>query len=157
MRPNRRCRAESPVPRGTAGERGAASGLVLAIMIWGIILTWMVAAVAIAGSAKMRAESAADGAALAAAPVTFRPFGAQGSATAEAARFARANGAELLSCSCRSDSGWGVRTVEVQVVVYARVPGLAAVPVRATSRATFDPLALLQGGVPPPVPSAALP
>ncbi|VAW05737.1 hypothetical protein MNBD_ACTINO02-2343 [hydrothermal vent metagenome] len=135
-----------------ATERGAASGLVLTIVIWGIMMAWMVAAVAIAGTAKMRAESAADGAALAAAPVTFRPFGARGSATGEAARFARANGAELSMCTCRPDPSWNERTVEVRVVVYARVPGLGAIPVRAQSRATFDPLALLDEGAPEPAP-----
>jgi hypothetical protein len=129
-----------------AAERGAASGLVLAVIVWGIILMWMVAAVGTAGSARMQAEAAADGAALAAAPVTFRPFGAQGTAAGEAARFARANGAELVSCLCRADPGWRARTVDVLVVVNARVPGLGVVAVHARSRATFDPLALLDDG-----------
>ena len=119
--------------------------MMLSIMVMAIVVVWMVAAVAIAGSAKMRAESAADGAALAAAPVTFRPFGASGNAASEAARFARANGAELVSCSCPDNPTWDMRTVEVKVIVYARVPGLGKVAVRASSRATFDPLALLGG------------
>lgn len=134
-------------------QSGAASGLMLSVMVMAIVVVWMVAAVAIAGSAKMRAESAADGAALAAAPVTFRPFGASGNAASEAARFARANGAELVSCSCPDDPTWDLRTVEVKVIVYARIPGLGKVAVRASSRATFDPLALLDDagkfGVPP--------
>jgi hypothetical protein len=87
--------------------------------------------------------TAADAAALAAAPVTFRPFGATGSARAEAARFARANGATIVSCRCRQDPMWSVRTVAVTVERLVRTPWGQTLRIRATSRATFDPTALL--------------
>ena len=44
-----------------------------------------------------RAQAAADAAALAAAPVTFSPFGATGSASREAAIFAAANGSVCVN------------------------------------------------------------
>jgi hypothetical protein len=90
------------------------------------------------------AASAADAAALASAPVTFRPFGANGSARAEAARFAAAHGATLVNGSCPTDRSWNSRTVSVTVSRALVFPVVGRVLVRATSRATFDPAALLE-------------
>ncbi len=94
-------------------------------------------------AAYVHAANAADAAALAAAPVTFRPFGARGSPTQEAARFASLNGVSLIQCSCPVDESWDRRTVEVVVAHSLRVPLIGSVTVRATSRATFEPSALL--------------
>lgn len=91
-----------------------------------------------------QAAGAADAAALAAAPVTFRPFGAQGTPTSEAARFASANGTRLVSCRCRVDRSWATRTVTAVVERRVEVLGLGGFNVRATSRATFEPSALIQ-------------
>lgn len=91
-----------------------------------------------------QAAGAADAAALAAAPVTFRPFGAQGSPRQEAARFASANGTSLVGCTCPVDRSWSPRTVTTVVARVLDVPGIGRIEVRATSRATFDPTALLQ-------------
>lgn len=92
------------------------------------------------------AATAADAAALAGAPVTFRPFGAAGSAASEASRYARANGGVLVACRCRLDRSWAARTVSVTVARTVVLPVLGSVTVRATSRATFDPAALLGPG-----------
>lgn len=89
------------------------------------------------------AATAADAAALAAAPVTFRPFGATGTAQAEAAKVARANGARLVRCVCVEDRSWGPRTISVTVVRNSNVPLLGSLAVTATSRAVFDPTKLL--------------
>jgi hypothetical protein len=114
----------------------------------GVVLA-LALAVALAGAgliAHVAASNAADAAALAAAPVTFRPFGATAGPREEAARFAASNGARLLSCTCPVDRSWDPRTVEVVVSRSIEFPVVGAVTVRASSRATFEPLLLLDGG-----------
>lgn len=133
-------------------ERGAGSILVLAV---GTLALMLAATVGLVGSLlRVRTEvaSAADAAALAAAPVTFRPFGATGTASDEARRFATANQTLLVRCDCRHDPSWGARTVEVEVRRVVRFGPLGSVPVRAVSRAEFVPVLLL---VPTPAPPRA--
>lgn len=91
-----------------------------------------------------RAQAAADAAALAAAPVTFRPFGAAGSAAEEAAMFALANGSRLVRCRCNSNPSWEPRTVAVTVRGTFRVLLFGEQSVEATSRAEFIPARLLE-------------
>lgn len=114
----------------------ATAGLVLLLMVGvgdaGLLL-----------SGRYRAAAAADAAALAAAPVTFRPFGASGTARQEAARYAAMNGASIVACRCEADPSWRARTVEVVVERKVGLIGGAEITVRASSRAEFDPLALL--------------
>lgn len=95
--------------------------------------------------ARSRVVTAAEAGALAAAPVTFRPFGASGSATEEAARLVRANGAELMVCSCAHDPGYDPRTVIVTVRLTVTILGLREVTLEATATAEFRPVALLDG------------
>jgi hypothetical protein len=99
------------------------------------------AAIIIAG--RYRAAAAADAAALAAAPVTFRPFGARGTAVQEGARYAAMNGALLITCSCATDRSWSPRTVDVVVERTVYLVGGGAFRVRARSSAEFDPLELV--------------
>ena len=125
------------------GDRGAAAPLMLATA--GIVVLLMIG-VADAGlllSGRYRAAAAADAAALAAAPVTFRLFGASGTARQEATRYAAMNGASIVACRCETDPSWRARTVEVVVERKVRLIGGGEVTVRARSRAEFDPLALL--------------
>lgn len=93
--------------------------------------------------ARVEVSAAADAAALAAAPVTFLPFGAAGTPAEEAARFARLNGAVLVSCACPIDRSWGPRTVRVEVSRVVTVWPAGRVEVRAASRAEFVPALLL--------------
>ncbi|MBT8192993.1 MAG: hypothetical protein KJP22_06310 [Acidimicrobiia bacterium] len=90
------------------------------------------------------AEAAADAAALAAAPVTFRPFGASGSPAQEAAGFAAANDATLVACACPLDPSWEPRTVVVTVRRTFPVVLFGEQSVEATSRAEFIPTRLLE-------------
>jgi hypothetical protein len=92
---------------------------------------------------RARAQAAADAAALAAAPVTFRPFGATGTAEQEAARFATANGATLLACRCPADPSWEPRTVVVTVRLDYQVILFGPQRAEATARAEFVPSMLL--------------
>ncbi|GMR02700.1 MAG: hypothetical protein BMS9Abin20_1046 [Acidimicrobiia bacterium] len=127
----------------SSAERGSAViGVALAGMV--VVLIVAIGAVGAGVAAYAKAAAAADAAALAAAPVTFRPFGATGTPTEEAARFARANGARLVTCRCRVDRSWDTRTVDVTVARTVSVIGIGDVTVRATSRATFEPAALLE-------------
>jgi len=96
---------------------------------------------------RVEAVAAADAAALAAAPVTFLPFGAAGTPAEEAARFATANGARLVSCACALDPSWKPRAVTVQVAREASLWPAGSVTVTATGRAEFLPALLLNGRV----------
>ena len=125
------------------GERGAV-GIILAAVA-GFVMMLTLALVAVAGvqQARLRATMAADAAALAAAPITFLPFGAEGTPTEEAGRFARLNGASLVVCRCTIDRSFAPRVAEVRVRVGLDVPLLGALAVEATGRAEFVPAALL--------------
>lgn len=109
-----------------------------------VLMTLSVAAVGQYLVAAGSAQTAADAAALAAAPVTFRPFGATGTAREEAARFARENDARLVSCECRHDSGWAVRRVEVRVARSVTLVLFGSRKVEAVGRAEFAPALLLE-------------
>lgn len=89
--------------------------------------------------ARAMAATAADAAALAAAPVTFRPVGVVSSPAAEAERFARLNGAELLQCLCPIDRSDLPRNVEVVVSYEVRLLLAGRRLITATSRAQFVP------------------
>lgn len=124
------------------GERGSvAIGVALTAVV--LVLTLGVGLVGAVASTYAAAATAADAAALAAAPVTFRPFGARGSPRSEATRFAKANGATLVTCTCRIDRSWSARTVSVTVSRKVGLPFVGQLSIRATSRAIFDPSALL--------------
>jgi hypothetical protein len=89
------------------------------------------------------AQAAADAAALAAAPVTFSPFGATGSARREAAIFATANRSKLIGCRCLPDPSWEPRTVVVVVRYSFGVVLFGEQSVEAVGRAEFLPARLL--------------
>ena len=126
-----------------SADRGSVSVLMLGVAGLRLALTIALGAVGalLVGSAE--AQAAADAAALAAAPVTFLPFGAEGTATAEAARFAARNGAVLTSCNCRHDPSWSSRIVVVEVAVSKWIPPFGEITVMAAGRAEFVPAALL--------------
>lgn len=127
-------------------ERGSVS-LVLAAVA-GVVLL-LAAALGTVGAylrVRLEASTAADAAALAAAPVTFLPFGAVGSPGEEAAHFAMMNGARLVTCHCDLDPSWERRTVEVEVERVVRLWPAGAITVRAVSRAEFTPALLLGDG-----------
>ena len=116
-----------------------ALGIVVVVMS---LLIWLTGT-AVVYSARQRATSAADAAALAAAPVTFLPFGAQGTPIDEAARFASLNGTQLVSCECPVDRSFEPRTVVVRVRTTADVPLVGRRAIEATGRAEFVPALLL--------------
>ena len=123
-------------------ESGSVTPVLVAVAAVLMLLAMAVADVGSLLAARRAASGAADAAALAAAPVTFRPFGAVGTATEEAARFAATNGTRLVRCRCRHDPSWAVRTVEVGVERRVQLILFGARTVTAVSGARFDPTAL---------------
>ena len=117
----------------------------IAAIVSALVLMAAVTAVGQVLVARNRVIAAAEAGALAAAPVTFRPFGATGSAIDEAARLVRSNGATLVRCDCRPDSGYDPRTVVVTARADVHVFGLREVSIEATAAAEFRPVALLVG------------
>ena len=128
----------------SSDESGSAAlAVVGAVGVLLVLVVWL-SALAMAMQAHLDATTAADAAALAAAPVTFLPFGATGSPTDEAARFARLNGARLVWCRCPLDQSFEPRTVEVRVTKGVDLPVLGLTQVEAAGRAEFVPAALLE-------------
>ncbi|MFH1330522.1 MAG: Rv3654c family TadE-like protein [Actinomycetota bacterium] len=124
-------------------DRGGAAVLLVGVAAVVLLLAAALGAVGAYLLARVEAVAAADAAALAAAPVTFLPFGAEGTPTEEAARFATANGARLLSCVCPVDPSWEPRTVTVRVAREARLWPVGLLTVTAVGRAEFLPALLL--------------
>ena len=128
------------VARAAGGhETGSATLLAIALCAITVVLGLLVADLAGFAAARAKAQAAADAAALAAAPITFRPFGAAGDPHAEAARFAAANGAELVECTCQRDFTWRLRSVAVRVEIAVSMFLLGDVVAGAVSHADFDP------------------
>jgi hypothetical protein len=127
-----------------SGEHGAATVVALGCIAVLASLALWIGAAAIVMDGRARATVAADAAALAAAPVTFLPFGAVGSPADEAARFARANDAVLVSCTCPIDRSFDERSVEVHVERRVVVPVFGTVGIHAVGRAEFLPARLLE-------------
>ncbi|MDE0122531.1 MAG: pilus assembly protein TadG-related protein [bacterium] len=117
-------------------ENGAVA--VLGVALVGVLLMIGVAVLDISAvvSARTRSQTAADAAALAAAPATFTLASSPQQA---ATRMAEANGARLIWCKCRIDRRPKVRTVTVETAVVARLWLWEEVTVFAQSRAEFTP------------------
>lgn len=126
-------------------DRGAAGIVLLGVAALVLLFGGALGSVGAFLNARVQVSAAADAAALAAAPVTFLPFGAAGTPAEEAARFARLNGADLDWCDCPVDPSWEPRTVEVEVSREVNLWPVGRTRVRAISRAEFVP-ALLMGG-----------
>jgi len=130
------------------GQDGAVSLLMLAVGAMTVVLAVLIADIGGFLAAHLQASAAADAAALAAAPVTFRPFGSAGSPAGEAARFASANGARLVSCRCPVDPSWARREVEVVVGVPVELIVFGVIEAQARSLADFVPTELVGEALP---------
>ncbi len=125
-------------------ERGSVT-LVAAVLV-GLMTVLAVGLGAFARivAAREIAQTAADAAALGAAPVTFRPFGGDPDPGEVAARLASGNGGQLVRCTgCVVDLTWRRRVVEVAVRVEADLPGPGRIDVTALAAAEFLPVQLL--------------
>ena len=120
-------------------DRGAAGVLLLGVALVVLLLGAGLGAVGQYVAARFQAQGAADAAALAAAPVTFRPYGGSGDPAAEAAGFAAVNGARMVACRCPVDRSFEPRAVTVRVEMVVPVLVIGRVTVEAESRAEFSP------------------
>jgi secretion/DNA translocation related TadE-like protein len=125
-------------------DRGSAALALLGPTAVALVLAVGLAGVGTVMRARAEADAAADAAALAAAPVTFLPFGAAGSPSDEAERFAEANGARMVRCVCPPDPSWESRTVEVEVEKEVVVWPVGTIVIRGRGRAEFVPSMLLE-------------
>ena len=125
-------------------ERGSATIAAVGVLVLGFTLVAGMAGIGQIVLARAKVVTAAEAGALAAAPVTFRPFGATGSPTAEADRMVRANGAVLVRCSCPYDPGYDPRTAIVTARLRVAVLGFREITLEATAAAEFAPVALLR-------------
>ena len=125
-------------------ERGSATIAAVGVLVLGFTLVVGLAGIGQIVLARAKVVTAAEAGALAAAPVTFRPFGATGSPTAEADRLVRANGAVLVRCSCPYDPGYDPRTAIVTARLRMAVLGFREITLEATAAAEFAPVALLR-------------
>lgn len=128
-----------------SADRGSVTVLAVGALVLALLLAAGVTAIGQVLIARSRVIAAAEAGALAAAPVTFRPFGAAGSPTDEATRLVRSNGATLVRCDCRPDPGYGARTVIVTATANVNVMGLRETRIEATAAAEFRPVDLLLG------------
>jgi len=122
------------------GERGSATILILAVLAALLLAAATIGVLAQGQVAAVRAQTAADAAALAAAPATFRGDGP----TRLAREYATANGAELVECACPVDQTWQTRRVTVTVRVPISVWVLKSVHITRSATAEFSPVALLR-------------
>lgn len=117
----------------TRREDGNASLAVLGAVAIAMVVLLAVGDLAVFVVARAKAQTAADAASLAAAADLIP--GTITSPAASADRYARLNGASLVSCDCRA----GARAVEVVVNVPVRFIMLRSRPgVRARARAEVD-------------------
>lgn len=126
-------------------ERGSVTVLAVGIVALIAVLGLMLGVAGQFLAARGQAQAAADAAALAAAPVTFRQFGSTVGPAGEAARLASANGARLVRCDCPIDRSFAVRVAEVEVVRDVSLILLGNRPVRAVAAAEFAPVMMFLG------------
>jgi|GEM_PF-628117 len=141
----RRSRPPPTVPHRTV-ELGSASVLMVAVTATAMLFVLLVADVGLYLTGRAKAVTAADAAALAAAPVTFHGFGSSGSPADEAARFAALHGMGLVSCVCPVDRTWQPRTVAVVVSGSVDLIMLGSRTVSAAAAAEFDPTRMVEDG-----------
>lgn len=127
-----------------AAEEGSITVVVAAVIALILMAAVTLASLGRVAQASEQAVAAAEAAALAAAPLTFRPLGLAGTPEAVASETARANGAELVRCTCRMDDSWATRAVRVVVTVPVDLPVVGDTVVTRSARAEFEPVALLE-------------
>ncbi len=125
-------------------ESGAVGVIAVALAALTLVLGLMMVDVARLVAMRAQLATAADAAALAAAPVTFAAFGTSGDPTQAATRIAVANGAELTDCACRVDRSWEPRIATATVQATVRLTLFGDKVLMATAAAEFRPIALGQ-------------
>jgi uncharacterized membrane protein len=128
-------------------QRGAATPIIAGLLVLAVLLSLLVVDVARVAAARTQLTTAADAAALAAAPATFADFGAGTNPQRAAAETARTNGARLVDCRCPIDPTWATRTVQVVVACDVGLTLLGSRHLEAVAGAEFSPVRLAGGEV----------
>ena len=123
-------------------ERGAAAVVVAGLLVVGVVLGLLVTDVARIVAVRAQLATAADAAALAAAPATFADFGAGADPVLAAAETARANGSRLVECRCDIDHSWATRTAVVAVASDVELTILGSRHLELRAAAEFAPVRL---------------
>ena len=123
-----------------SSERGGANLLVAALLVMGTVLALLIVDVAHIVREHARLAAAADAAALAAAPLTFAPFGGQNDPTAAAASLAEHNGTRLVECRCVRNRSWSRRQVFVTVAATVDLLILGRRELEVAAGAEFRPV-----------------
>ncbi len=118
--------------------------MVAALAGLAVLLCLLVTDVAVIVAKREQLATAAEAAALAAAPLTFNEFATGGDPVRAARQVATANGAGLVSCSCSYDHSWAPRTVVVRVSAEIDLRLLGSRNLFAVAAAEFRPVALEQ-------------
>ena len=114
---------------GARAERGSISIVMLAVLVFGLVLTVAAGRLGVALVGRARADTAADAAALAAADQLALGHGA-GAAEAAARATAASNGAVLESCRCAGSDAEVVVQLDLGVLGAARGHAKAEVDLR---------------------------
>ncbi len=125
-------------------EHGSVSIVVAGVAGLGLVLSLLVVDVAHVVAARSQLATAADAAALAAAPETFGAFGSDAGPAQAAAAIALANGVVLEVCECPTDRTWAPRRVRVSVARDVDLILLGSRRLRASAMAEFRPVALVE-------------
>lgn len=121
------------------GSVSVVVAVMVALAMVGAVLVSDLAKVALVRTSLV---TAADAAALAAAPATFASFGKPADPHQAAAELAAANGAELVACVCPVDRSWRSRRVVVTVSADLELVLLPDRSLTASAAAEFRPVAL---------------
>ena len=121
-----------------SSERGAMAVAMAGVIALLSVILVATASLAVAYSARVQANIAADAGALAAAVATYPGTGRQNPAKEAQAVVAR-NGARLVSCACPVDPGLRIRAVLVVTAMVINVPVFGDLEIMGVSRAEFDP------------------
>ncbi len=125
-------------------QEGAVGVVVAALAGLAVVLCLLVTDVAAVVAEREQLATAAEAAALAAAPLTFNGFAIDVDPTRAARDVATANGARLVACRCPYDRSWAPRTVVVQVSTEVDLRLLGRRSLSVAAAAEFRPIALGQ-------------
>ena len=127
-------------------QSGGATLLVGSLLAVAVVVAGLVADVAYVAAARANLTTAADAAALAAAPLTFARFGDESRPDRAAVAIAAEMGVRLEACHCDIDRSWAPRTVVVVVAADVNLLILRDRNLRATAAAEFRPVDLGRAG-----------
>lgn len=125
-------------------EAGAVGVIAAALAVIAVLVSLLAVDLGRVAASRAQLTTAADAAALAAAPLTFAGFGTGSDPVTAATETARANGALLVACRCGIDRSWVPRRVVVTVGRTVRLALLGDRNLAAVAAAEFRPISLVE-------------